>query len=307
MIYDNKLNNSTTLNNIKLFQVRKLNEYLQIIVLVFVFVTNIFLIVGIVKTNERLSRVKRLFVYLSCIDMMYIPSTIISFVVLQEQKLDCWSIALTSMFDVFIRTNGILTFMAISVLRSHSIVKPLIPISQKAFAQILAGKLSISLVFSGITMFQIPCMTQVIDFPYFYFITPLFITFVNFITLASNLVSDRYLRISEGIEAETWSKRKHSMRTLLIMTVVYLITCTPLVISTYTIDYFRFTKRIDRNEDKFYLKLGGVASAIGFSNNALNALIYTLRNKKIRNYYTKKICWSTVTITRTTDITMDIK
>ena len=300
MLFDNKTTNSTTING-QFFKIQNINEVLQIIVLIFVLLTNLLLIVGVVKTNARLSRMKRLIVYLSCIDMMYTPSAIATLVV--EKKQDCWFIALITMIEVFIRTNGMLTFMVISLLRYHSIVNPLLPISQKVFAQIIAGKLSVSLIFSSITVLQIKCIYKAIDFPYFYFLNSFFIIIVNLITLASNIVSNRYLRTSERIGADARNKKKHSMKTLFIITVVYLIMYMPFLASNCTIEYFRLTQGENKSEAKLYLKLGGVASTIGFSNNAFNALIYALRNKKIGDYYARKASCLTSTRRRRADIT----
>ena len=105
-------------------------RYLYISILValtiFVSLTNIFLIIGLFKTNNKLSLSKKLFIYLSFSDLftgMVTTPYQLSMVVLGSNA-SCFQVDLQSFLNVFTPGLSMFTILSISIARYVSVDKP---------------------------------------------------------------------------------------------------------------------------------------------------------------------------------------
>jgi len=100
-----------------------------LVVTVFVFVSNTMLIYGLYKTNKKLSLIKKLFIYLSIIDIVTSCIEVITFIVeFYSENISC-TVAL-AIISILYGLNGISfeLLFNISVLRYLSIIRPFLRI-----------------------------------------------------------------------------------------------------------------------------------------------------------------------------------
>jgi len=118
----------------------------------FVSLSNVILIIGMLKVNKTLSLTNKLFIYLSVVDILSVTTSPFNFYFTQNTSIPCWLISLEIAFEIFIRAMGVMVVFLISALRLLSIWKPFYRVGTATLVKALVV-FNTSLVASSTFMF----------------------------------------------------------------------------------------------------------------------------------------------------------
>ena len=271
--------------------------YIELIIFTVVFVLNLMLIFAFYKTSRPFSVTAKLFIYLSIIDLIGVTSFITNLLLVTfNEQMTCALFLSIFSFSQFVMFTGTYLFCTISVLRLISLRKPFLYIRMRyvyyaLFVEILISTSSSfwSLLYIenqfGIRFMQTASI--VVSTAQLFFVgSTLIVNVLSYTQLterASSVKQNKYAvelgyngPTHENTDQEQSARNKReAVKTLIYITVVCLVCHTPYVV----VNIFAATGKW---ED---MTLRGVCSTLAVCNSGLNALIYMLRTKKIRQVY----------------------
>jgi len=292
-------------NTDALVENREIEQYLLLISItvgIYTFTTNSMLIYGLHKTSQQQRLTKRLFVYLSYVDMMTLLIGAININALfYIQNVSCLTtFLLNSLAKTFYRL-GFQLFLTISLLRFLSIKKPLLQVRNGTLNKVLLAETLIAVCY-GSVFFVLHNYTVdsiiIIEFTVYSFLS---ISSIFTINLMSYYELNRKLRrqkrkkdtLSGEQTAENATtttirvkKKKQAVVTLIVITVAHLLSHLPFMIFSIlgTVQSVSDNSNsLQTGINPFYVICFLYYATI--TNTGTNALIYILRNKEIKSFY----------------------
>jgi len=270
---------------------------LSISITLYVMMSNIMLIYGLYKTNRKLTLTKKLFVYLSCVDLiLIIVSFIITTVIYYGNNL---SYNIRFAFTSISMSLGLLSFeifWTISTIRYLSIKKPLLQINT------LFVNLALTLEFLLVVLFgnfhfistrqtnatSLMVMNVLLTIVYTIglpFVLTLNMKACSILRFCRKKVDNGNFSSSNGTDPIVKRKRK-AAKTLFIISIFYLICNLPLILFTS----WKTLEEILGNYvfSPQHFKWMSYILWVMLVNTGVNATIYIIHSKKIRCYYKSK-------------------
>ena len=261
------------------------------------FLANMVLIYGFFKTSRPFSIVTKLFIYLSVSDAMtgvgFSLTTGIMTYMIKEKY--CITLLVLWGFNQFQFLFGTSVFLTISVLRFIALRWPLKRIRTRYVYYFMIVQFSVEIILTYIPiavilkqkslsskMFK---MSRYISSVLIMFIALTFIiNIMSYVQLQQVKKEDRNPDIELGhttnVQEQTQFKQKReAVKTLLLITLCYLICYLP-----YTIFMFAYQLNGSRRRIRYVLFF------INLANGGLNSLVYIFRTKKIRQVYWLMVC-----------------
>ena len=266
------------------------------------FVVNMMLIYGFYKTSRPFSIVTKLFICLSVWDVLTAVGFSASALMTSfaEGGQHCLVLLILFAFGQFQFFFAVDLFLTISVLRFIALRWPLRRIRSRyvyyvVIAEIIVGNIC---SFSPLWVVLRQGTLRNDTFQISRYISSILIAFVVVI-LAINILSYRQLEksrrrtkstisgsedidLSNPSKCESFDKKREAVKTLILITLCYLVCYLPYAIYMFFIELDGGNRTM-----RYNLKYIGVA------NGGLNSLIYILRTKKIRNFYKEMFCTKT--------------
>jgi hypothetical protein len=184
-------NNGMNKTNERIYN-KRTTETVRIIIFVFVLVSNTLLTVGILKTNRTLSITNRLFVYLSGIDMLFVPLAIFRKVMKSIEPF--WLSAFYGSVDFLLRSNGMLAFLIISILRFYSIYRPFVPVESRTVVTFTVIKVIGTSIISVQIFINFLEGVTLIELANLNIFCGIFVLVVTFMTVICNALSRHILK-----------------------------------------------------------------------------------------------------------------
>ena len=265
------------------------NLVVVIVGFILALLSNVLLIFGMWKTNQKLKISQKLFIYLSIIGIIsntnhFVRTWIQVFIdadsyFLTVQLLDYNSVTFSL---------SVLIFTIISYIRYFTIKHPIHPTSGgKVFGLVVAASLC--------RVFMIVFTT--IDYSHFFIKTLLIVVeFLVLVLMYANVVLN--VKSFLGLRQRTHrnqpnaistpnqrsqARKRRSVLTLLIITFVYFITSLPL----FVLEFQNLVKPPSRLLNFSLLELG---VTLWLLNTGINSTVYIRRTKKLRHYYHRLFC-----------------
>jgi len=270
-----------------------------IIVIAFSVISNILLIYCLYKDRRPLSITKKLFIYLSIVDLLtaLVMETGKVYVVYAPEDTPCQFPNLVHGFGNFLNTYSIIIFGTISVLRCISIKKPLLRIKNRIVYIILLMAAVISISIGG--TIGNPSVFHLVDdhiLKWLRIVASSGILFVVIIVFIMNVMSYAALGkqfnggtvVSSGsstnpcqaqlLEIFPTQRKRRAAKTFILITFSYLFCYLP---------YVTFMYLGGRNKGSITerLVLLHTLHSLMLTNSGLNSIIYMLRMKEIGRYF----------------------
>ena len=255
--------------------------------------SNVLLLIALFKSKKKLSLINKLFIYLTCID-------ITSFLIYAAVYI-CYEINASNfqmimvMLSPIVQILGIFTFCTISVFRYWSLKRPLLHINTKTIYKVLGVELVLVIVLSaGLIMilklterFIVPVRNislSIISSTMIFIVTVNTMSYVRLRkeskkkrTTETQYTSENNIdEMNAGMMKSKKRKRK-AVKTLMIITFFYVVCSLPFTIDT---GIGAFNNTADKN----------ILYTVWMSNSGINAIIYLLRTKELRQYYIRATC-----------------
>ena len=263
---------------------------------IFIILSNLLLIVGILKTRNRtvpLSKLKKLFIALSMYDLLLALNTgayyAIRPFVSSHRALSQVMLSISNM----LQANGLITFVIISGTRYYSIKNPLRPISEQKLRRISGWSMSIA---ACVSFFLNPWSSDLYDMNYkaitggfiFNGVT-LFFIFINFSSYWFLKHESKHVLQSPGMESVTITSNKKKMKaveTLILITIPYIVCYIPY--GSFMV-YIGIKSEIDKGalSKDFIAKWLIPLHFLTLLNSGINSVIYIQRRADVKGYYKK--------------------
>ena len=290
----------------------EIDSYIGAFLCCFVFITNTLLINGFLRTCKPLSVNNKLFMYLSCIDLLSIPTIPYNFFMAPKPGASCMIMAIEIALEIFTTFESMVLYMIINVLRCVSFWKPFLKIQNKYLYALIFFTQLIPLG-NGLVFFVLT-LNALVTLP-FILVMAINLTVISvslaIITFCINLVSYRLLKNLCTTQTESAKKNKslistkrahqenrqskakkiYALNTLLALNIIYTVSWLPycLYFATAAVKM----KQDERDTKGFITSMlyYNFFNAVSYSNSGINALVYLYRNQKIRKYYKSKLSW----------------
>ena len=266
----------------------------------FIMSTNLALVIGLKKTNKQLTLSQKLYIYLSLNDsvggFVSLPYFFLKYVLSIDY---CVLLSISMSITMYTFSMSLGTFAVISILRSIAIRKPFNKVKTKVIFGVLAAWNFVSIMMSLVSFFTYHpkyASYTLYCFSWLYSGCFLFIEVFSVVTL--NLWSKRVLMTqlsTPGHENEIDKyKRKRNQKAvgmLNILTIVYTFCTFP--VSLYYIFIGMLLLWYTGNDKKLFdvvHDLFGFFHLLLYICSGFNALVYTIKDKNIRRYYSCRIC-----------------
>ena len=268
------------------------------VLITFILLSNTIFIYGLRKTNKTLTYVQKLFIFLSCIDILIacVPSSMYSVYILYGSS--CFFLALTMGFgSMFLLADSAVLF-TISLLRLYAIVSPLKRINYSFVTLfVIIGSLS-SIAIAGEISYVYWTAVILADFEKVVHISGAGLLGLNILTILcicicflvikkkSRLIGNNTVLTFDRIQMR---QHKKSTITLLIMALV-MIGLMFIQVAIFIVLQKRLRSRLTNFEQYFYtLREADVTVLCNKINPGLNSVIYICRSKKLKTFYRKKL------------------
>jgi len=271
---------------------------IAIVVMAFSLISNTSLIYILYKDCRPLSITKKLFIYLSIVDLLaaLVMETGKVYVVYAPQHTTCPFMNKLFAFGNFLTAYSIIIFGTISILRFLSIKKPLFQITNRLVYAILLVEVLLSISIGGTIGNPSVLEMDEHDLKFVQIFASSSILFIVIVVFAMNLMSyvalgkqfNRGTVVSSGIntncnqsqpsQISATQRKQKAAKTFILITLSYWFCYLPFVVFSY-------------------LQIGGNGSIIGITvrlftlhslmltNSGLNSIIYMCRMKKIGRYF----------------------
>ena len=292
---------NTTNNNITIIQ-SQVVVYKTLMIScfsLFIIITNLGLIIGLKKTNMQLTLSQKLYIYLSLNDGIIGFVTLPYLFAVQFSSIDyCVLLSITRTLMMYTVNMSLGTFIVISILRNIAIRKPFYKVKTKVIYGVLVAWNCETLMISLVIFFTYhPKYTSytLYCFSWLYIASYLLIEVLAIVTL--NLWSKRILtnqvpKLDEENETDKLKRKRNqkAVGILHILTIVYTICTLPVSLYCYLGALLMMY-----NGSKFLLdtvyNLFSIIHIPVFLCSGFNALVYMLKDKKIRRYYSYRTCF----------------
>ena len=264
--------------------------------LIFSYVTasNLLLIISLLRTNRRkkLSLMKKLFVFLSCTDMLTISLFLFHNYIEESNDGEIMIGALCQMLYLM----GCTIFLTISVLRYISVRYPLKKVSNRTVYLTLLVAFILGVVNGAINFVEESFNLGKLG--YIFVAWWLLIFFIEILLMAlTSILSWRYLSQfqnfidhNERTDAQntaSLSKKKYAVKTLIYITISY-VTCNLCLLGCILLQP-RLASRADGDVQIILGYIVDILYSFVLANTGNNAVIYLLRSKDLRAFYWKNI------------------
>ena len=293
--------NNTTINNKSSNQSRIATDIIiyfsaSIIISLFSTMANFGLIIGLKKTNKKLTLSQKLYIYLSLTDgivaliMPYYPSLEMLSIT------DCRTGGFGTTISMYGQVTSFGTFITISYLRNLAIRKPfyMIPkvtvystlVCWNLFAALMALRtfFTYKMSYSSQTLFYTHWLCVGLG-------TALFVIVASILNLWSKKILETRSGVySSEIELQQQKRNKTAVKILNIILAIYAVCMLPLSIYLTILGAIMFDYK---GKEDFLRSVYSIFSYFHlpiFPCSGLNALAYMLKDKKIRKFYKQSLC-----------------
>ena len=251
-----------------------------------IIILNVLLIVALIKTNRNISITTKLFIYLSCCDLITglvtIPTHIVAMVLGENSS--CFLIGLQAFFNTFPVIQTMSTIFTLSVFRFIAINKPLKKIDDKTLYVVLAGHFIVSVLLSlwylrNSLVEEIGKeMGYLLILATNYFLILIGSSVIINIFLHFKLKKNRTVSMKIGCSKST-KRHKNAIVTMVILTLTMIVCYLPNGIFFTVVGY-----NILRDMKYSYRSYAPLPHFIMLTNAGWNSLVYIFRTRKIRQY-----------------------
>ena len=260
--------------------------------IIFIAITNLALIIGLQKTNKTLTISHKLYIYLSISDislgLICLPYLTIS-ELLSPGNCSTYTIAMS--ISVYSFTLSTSTFSIISIIRNYATRKPLKIIEEKSVLCIIAG-LNICIIFLATFAYFIfnPKYTSLEIYASFLIFSGIgktgFLTTVLTLNCWSKVALSRSTAL--GTSEERMRKRNQKAVAILnLISLVYTLCASPFGLYYLLLGVFLF--HYQDQFDDLYSFYHVIHIPLHFCS-GFNALVYILKDERIKRFYKKKLC-----------------
>ena len=260
---------------------------------ILVILVNLLYLHGLCKTNKRFSQMQKTFVYLTCIDLIggFLAFSLISAGQFYGQPCDYQTFMMAIIG--YVSTGDATTMVIISILRLHSILRPLNRnhFPNLHFAIVIQNVVLVSVMATFVIIYKFA--TTLVNFQIVCFVALTTLTMLDSTILSCVLVSLRALRNQKQSGVSHFSrtvmqKDKKSAKTLLIIGICMSF-CLSVQVGTFSFLFVILTKGPLRGETFLMAKLlFDVTQMASILNTGLNSMVLIARNKRILKFYKDK-------------------
>ena len=267
---------------------------------------NLLLVYGFHKTSRPFTKVTLLFVYLSSLDWTSVILSLLEFIFGGiDVQIPCWSYGIIFSANCTIFELQLLTLCSLSYLRFQSIRTPLTTVqinpSKKPLILLLVLDFlvtsCIGATFFTLGQLEISYDTLKMVLLAFDCVNLLALGFVVVVNIFSYVTLQRKRRATNqhpsihqtdsasrgvAVSNRSLSNEREALKTLAIITVFYCVCCLPLLVGYILYPFVEIGAMELLAEIDFNLY---------YANTGINSLIYILRNKKLRKFFTCKATW----------------
>jgi hypothetical protein len=270
------------------FQLIRFVVTVSAVVIIFVLLSNLMLIYGLVMTARPLSIVTKSFIYLSCVDILTaLISMTQSNILMYTSILSTTTTWVLVALSTCLHTYGLFIFCTICVFRYLALRKPLLQLAPRYCHRVLLVGLlckpiyGVAVYFGNTSMdADILVLSQTVAAIMFLVL----IIFVLILNVMSYWIIQIANRMSNDLNSNSSDRQKEAVQTLIIMTIFYVVFNLPMPIFFL----LAFAKQFDL---PFYLRLeiSTLMHALVMLNVGINAIVYIVRTKKIRTFFFRKL------------------
>jgi 7 transmembrane receptor (rhodopsin family). len=261
---------------------------------VFSEVSNVLLLIALLRVKKPFNTTKKLYIYLTCIDIVLLLAFAPSYM---HQYLNNLPFILQTAFLLaqnFTQILDMLTFCTISFMRYWSLHRPFLPIRTRMAYGILGVELAFAVVLDvGIVLpslilpFDVYIKPAQVITVSIIAITLLFIVIVNTLSYVRLRKPRRRKKKNETVNeleiggmTESDHRKREAVKTLMLITFFYVVCTLPVLVSIYI--------NTSTKEEKYKNDVI-IFISVWTSNSGINAVIYLLRTKDLRQYYTRSV------------------
>jgi len=292
-------------------------------VTVFVLVSNTMLVYGLYKTNKQLSLTKRLFIYLSTVDILATCIGVVSLtIIFYTKNISCLGNVILASIANGLNLFSFEIFLNISILRYLSVIRPFSQIQTSHQRGILLLELIGACSISTAYFFIMKNVTLKSSASIQFATGGVFLIWIGAISTINvlaykaihHMLKKRNNRKNKKMDEismkqhdsrqltvvlntspnENDQRKKAAVVTLIIITVSYLVCNLPITIYAFysAIQTYRYLTDLELLIDINPIQLVLLLHYIQLLNAGLNATIYILRSKELREFYKSKFVFN---------------
>ena len=258
---------------------------------IFIVLTNVIMIIGLLKTNkQKLSVSKKLFLALSIADLLtgLITTPIQLTMVILKSEASCWLIAVQAFFNSFLPSTDMLLILNISLTRYALVTKSKFFEKYTTPPRLKIILLLIVISTSGVSLWYV-YVSQTLDIYQhgcFLIFIAVFVTVTMTTTFAVNIrllcfvkKTSKCTRLKNALQYH-----KQVATTIFIISIVLIICYLPTIIIFYKIGY-NILQETNLQQLVYYNYMVPWAHLAILLNSALNSVVYISRSRPIKCYY----------------------
>ena len=267
-------------------------------VLVFSLLANLGLIVGLKKTNKKLTLSQKLYIYLSITDGI-LALILLYYAMIEILSLStCTSASIGSAVSVYALVASFGTFTMISYLRNLAIRKPFYTAPKHtvyfalAFWNLIVALMGINAFFAYEPIYSSQTLYST-HWLYTGLVIALFFTSATIFNIWSKRILDRQSHISTSeIELHQQKRNEKAVKILNIILLIYAVCMLPLSIYLVVLGSVMFDFKGKANTLSSVYGIFSYMYQPVFPCSGLNALAYMMKDKRIRKFYRRLLCCS---------------
>ena len=253
----------------------------------FITISNILLIHGLRQTNKTFSVTTKLFIFLSCSDLVtgLITCPIQILMLALGEQSPCLLVGIQAFFNAFTPLLSMFTLLTMSMLRYASMQRPLKRTSEKNiyFSLLLQASVALSLTVWYVTTSQESATTKSLGI--FLIVVTALCVIVNGASVAINVFLHFSLSKKRPIRKNSTvsrSKQREATNTLLLLSIILVFCYFPNGVAFGIIGYHVMANNSLRTTYRDYVPWAHIPMVL---NAGINSFVYIIRNRRIRNYY----------------------
>ena len=257
---------------------------------------NSLLLIGLIKTNKKFGFVQKLFIYLTCTDLIAGCILMPTLVYYQLVGLRCFYMALMTALAVYVAASDAGIVLVILIFRLHSIRRPLEQnsiIKKKVFIILIQFSLSLS----GSLVFYITYFYRgtLADFQFAGYVANGLITFLSLAVLVCVLftlfqIKKHVRRNANKFRCVTLARHKKSTGSLLIIAslmIFFIVVQSPVFFYLHVL--LRNASLLSGETFRLTKKLVDITVIVNLMNTSMNSIVIMVRSEKLKKYYWKML------------------